>query len=78
MEEKEKMSYEQLEQAAIALQQKCLQLEAQINSVNYTAMRLDYLFKVLKYSTEFGTDFLEYCTKEIEKSLRLQEEPENK
>lgn len=75
MEEKEtkqtKLTYEQLEQAALALQQREMQLEAHINSVNYTAMRLDYLFKVVKYSTEFDTDFLNYCTREIEKILRV-------
>lgn len=75
MEEKEakqtKLTYEQLEQAALALQQRGMQLEAQINSFNYTAMRLDYLFKVVKYSTEFSTDFIKYCTDEIEKILRV-------
>lgn len=69
-----KLSYEQLEQAAAILQQKLLQAEAKIQSINFTAVRLDYLFKVLDKSTHFNKEFIDKCSEEIVSLMTIENE----
>ena len=66
-----KPSYEQLEQGFIQLQQRLMQTEARLGAINLTAMRLDYLFKVLEVAPKLPVDvlnpeFVTQCAKEIE------------
>lgn len=60
-----KLSYEQLEMVAAQLQQRAMQAEARLGSINLTTMRLDYLFKVLDHSTHFCDSFVKDCGAEI-------------
>lgn len=73
-EENAQLSYEQLNQVAQALQQRCMQAESRLNGINYTAMRLDYLFKVLNSSAKFPEDFIENCINEVVELLEIKEE----
>ena len=60
-----KPSYEQLEQGFIQLQQRLMQTEARLRAINLTAMRLDYLFKVLDRATYFPEKFIADSSAEI-------------
>lgn len=71
----DKLSYEQLEMVAAQLQKRAMQAEARLSSVNLTTMRLDYLFRVLNYSTHFSEDFIKDCVAEIVDILKV-ENPE--
>lgn len=80
MEEKEKvetkankLSYEQLEQAAMQLQQRLMMTENKLNSIDFTAMRLNYLFKVLENKDVLSAEFVAKCAKEVEGLLTLDE-----
>lgn len=71
--EQAKLSYEQLENVASQLQQRCAFLEKKIMSIDITSYRLNYLFKVIKHSEAFPIDFVSKCSKEIEDLLTLEE-----
>ena len=73
--EENKLSYEQLVQVANTLQQRCIQAETKLSAINYTAIRLDYLFKVLNREELFPKDFTEACVKEVMELLKI-DEPE--
>lgn len=78
--EENKLSYEQLAQVANTLQQRCIQAETKLSAINYTAIRLDYLFKVLNFKVLnredlFPKDFTEHCVKEVIELLKI-DEPE--
>lgn len=81
MEEKnettqQKFTYEQLEQIAIQMQNKAMRAEAKLMQINFAAMRLEYLFEVLKHSTHFNETFVNACSDEIMKLLEKKEESE--
>lgn len=70
MEEKnettqQKLTYEQLEQIALQLQNRAMQAESRLASINMTTTRLNYLFKVLEYSSHFCDSFVKECGAEI-------------
>lgn len=60
-----KLSYEQLEQIAVQLQNRAMQAESRLASINMTTTRLNYLFKVLEYSSHFCDSFVKECGAEI-------------
>lgn len=74
MEEKKQLTYEQLQQVALTLQQRCMQAEERLAAINMTTTRLNYLFKVLEFETSFSTDFVHKCVTEIESLLEIKEE----
>jgi hypothetical protein len=74
----EKMSYEQLENIAHQLSNQNRQLYISLQeakALNVTK-RLDYLFKVVKYSERFNLEFVNSCISEIEESLKIEETTE--
>lgn len=83
MEEKdttrvEKLSYEQLEQAAMQLQQRALMAENRLRSIDFAAMRLTWLFRVIENKDAFTPEFVNKCSEEIQELLTLEEVPEEK
>lgn len=78
MEEKEmttpKLTYEQLEKVATQLNQRVLVAETKLKTIDFTVVRLTYLFKVLENNSLFSQEFLNKCVKEIEGLLTLEEE----
>lgn len=69
----ERMSYEQLMEAAKMLQQRAIVAEQKLMAINITAMRLQYLFTVLDHSTHFSPEFVDKCSKEIVGLLEVKE-----
>lgn len=84
MEEKvkteNKLSYDDLLNVANQLQQQNMQLRKALQEVNYsnTFKRLDYLFKVMEFPEMFSDTFVENCTKEIEDTMTIPENNEEK
>ena len=80
MEEKnetpKKLTYEQLEQIALQLQNKAMQAEARLNSINLAAMRLDYLFRILDKAPLFPKEFVDECVAEVIDRLEVKKNPE--
>ena len=84
MEEKEvkstetpaKLTYEQLEALAHQLSDQSRKLYMQLQEANKTNLfeRLNYLFKVLKYSGSFRIEFVDKCVSEIEELMTIPEE----
>lgn len=73
-----KPSYEQLEKAVIMWKQRCINTESRLAALNMTTIRLDYLFKVLKYEDAFDTEFIQKCVNEIKSLLEIEEEGKTK
>lgn len=67
IEDKKKLSYEELENVANELHNKCNELFEELQNANLQNMfmRLDFLFKVLKNSKEFDAEFVSLCAEEI-------------
>lgn len=79
MEEKEttqKLTYEQLEQAAVQLQQRLMFAENKLRSINFAEVRLTWLFKVLEHKVDFPIEFVDKCANEIETLLTIEENSE--
>lgn len=78
MEEKDskKLSYEELTNVAVQMQQRAMEAEQKLKSIDLTGMRLHYLFKVIKHTDKgvFTQEFVEKCAKEIEDILTVKEE----
>lgn len=77
MEEKTettKLTYEQLEQAAMQLQQRLMMAENKLRSIDFASMRLTWLFKVIENKDSFSEEFINKSSKEIEELLTLEEE----
>lgn len=77
MEEKTettKLTYEQLEQAAMQLQQRLMMAENKLRSIDFASMRLTWLFKVIENKNSFSEEFINKSSKEIEELLTLEEE----
>ena len=73
--EEKKLSYEELENVAVELQNKCKELYMALQNANLQNLfsRLDYLFKVVENSVNFDTDFVGNCVKEIQNLLTIKE-----
>ena len=79
MEEKknvEKLSYEQLENAAAQLQQRVATLQNQLNGINSAMYRLNFLFKVLEVNKYFPEDFLKSCADEVMDLMIIKDDEE--
>ena len=50
----------------------------QLNGINNTFTRLNYLFKVLENSQHFNSDFIIKCAEEIENTITVPEEIDTK
>lgn len=77
MEEKDtkatKLTYEQLEQAAMQLQQRLMMAENKLRGIDFAAMRLTWLFKVLENKSSFSAEYVNKCAKEVEEILTIEE-----
>lgn len=79
MEEKDtntkapKLTYEQLEQAAMQLQQRLMMAENKLRSIDFAAMRLTWLFKILENKGSFSAEYVNKCAKEVEDILTIEE-----
>lgn len=75
--EQTKLTYEQLNEACAQLYQQNQVLAKQLKEVNMVNMfkRLDYLFKVVKYSDAFNDpEFVGNCIAEIKEAMTIPEE----
>lgn len=82
-EETTKLTYEQLEQAAMQLQQRLMMAENKLRSIDFAVMRLTWLFKVIENKSSFSAEFVDKCAKEVEDILTIENTapeatPENK
>ena len=80
-----KPTYEELEAAMYNLTEKLNKaykdnqyLVNQLNGINNTFTRLNYLFKVLENSQHFNSDFIIECAQEIENTITVPETSDNK
>ena len=66
-----KMPYEELEALAVELNNKVMSLYGELQNTNVTAayIKLEMLFKVLKYKENFSADFIQMCISDIEEML---------
>jgi hypothetical protein len=78
MEEKstKKLSYEELERVAVQLQQRVVNAENKLRSIDYTSIRLNWLFEVLKKKNLFEESFVTKCTKDIQDLLTFDDDTE--
>lgn len=78
MEEKKetptKLTYEQLEQAAMQLQQRLMMAESRLRNIDFASMRLNWLFKVIEYKESFPEIFVNECIAEVKSLLTIEEE----
>lgn len=70
----DKLTYEQLEQAAMQLQQRLIMVENKLRSIDFASMRLTWLFKVIENKDSFSMEFLNKCSDEIKTLLTIEEE----
>ena len=84
-ENAKKPTYEELEAAMYNLTEKLNKaykdnqyLVNQLNGINNTFTRLNYLFKVLENSQHFNSDFIIKCADEIENTITVPEEIDTK
>ena len=84
-ENTKKPTYNELEAAMYNLTEKLNKaykdnqyLVNQLNGINNTFTRLNYLFKVLENSQHFNSDFIIKCAEEIENTITVPEEIDTK
>ena len=84
-ENTKKLTYKELEAAMYNLTEKLNKaykdnqyLVNQLNGINNTFTRLNYLFKVLENSQHFNSDFIIKCAEEIENTITVAEEIDTK
>ena len=84
-ENAKKPTYKELEAAMYNLTEKLNKaykdnqyLVNQLNNINNTFTRLNYLFKVLENSQHFNSDFIIKCAEEIENTITVPEEIDTK
>ena len=79
-ETKQKLTYEQLNEACNQLFQQNKQLTARLREVEQFLgnKRMDYLFKVIEFSTLFHSDFVVNCVDEIEEAMKMPQSEEEK
>lgn len=77
-EDKQKLSYEQLNDACNQLFQQNKQLSLRNRELEQFIMnkRIEYLFKVMEFSTLFHNDFVASCIEELEEVLKLSQSVE--
>lgn len=75
IKEQEKLTYEQLEQAANTLLAQNNELKRTLVELSNAMRRLDYLFKVLEQAHFFSDDFVTKCVAEIEQLMTIPETP---
>ena len=75
-ENKEKLSYEQLEEVARQMEGQLRQVYAKLQEANMNNLfkRLDFLFKVLEMEQMFQLEFVQKCADEIKSILTIPEE----
>lgn len=76
-QENEKLSYEELNEVCMRLEQQNQYLVRELQKANLTNMfkRLDYLFKVVEYSHSFGdAEFVGNCIEEIKEAMTINTE----
>ncbi len=79
--EKQKLTYEELEQAANQLLQVNQQMQAQLRQQDFVNFhqRMTYLFDIIKLAEHFPKAFIKKCTDEVETVITLlEEDPEDK
>lgn len=78
VEEKKKLTYEQLNDACNQLWQQNRQLVIRNKELEQVALnkRLDYLFKIVESSDKFSSDFVVGCINEIEEAMTITPESE--
>ena len=79
--EENKLSYEELNNVCIRLEQQNQYLVRQLQQANLTNMfrRLDYLFMVLQNSSIFNdAEFVSNCVKEIKEAMTIDKSEEGK
>lgn len=76
---KKKLSYEELTNFAVQMQNRAMEAEQRLRNIDMTGMRLHYLFEVLKCAEKayFSSEFLAKCSNEIEDILTIKEEENN-
>lgn len=78
VEDKPKMTYEQLEQVARQLQQRVMAAEGRLMSIDLTSIRLNWLFKVIEHKEFFKEEYVNKCVAEIKDLLNTEEDtPKN-
>jgi len=78
-EEKQKMTYEELEQVTgqLAQQNEMFRKQLEQNQLNEIVARLNFLFKVVESAKYFDKEYLNKCISEIKRTLVVDEpEPE--
>lgn len=75
IQEQEKLTYEQLEQAANTLLAQNNELKRTLVELSNAMRRLDYLLKVLEQAHFFADDFVAKCVAEIEQLMTIPETP---
>ena len=76
-QENKKLSYEELNEICMRLEQQNQYLVRELQKANLTNMfkRLDYLFKVVEYSHSFGdAEFVGNCIEEIKEAMTINTE----
>ena len=76
-QENKKLSYEELNDVCMRLEQQNQYLVRELQKANLTNMfkRLDYLFKVVEYSHSFGdAEFVGNCIEEIKEAMIINTE----
>jgi len=76
-QENKKLSYEELNEVCMRLEQQNQYLVRELQKANLTNMfkRLDYLFKVVEYSHSFGdAEFVGNCIEEIKEAMTINTE----
>lgn len=76
-QENKKLSYEELNEVCMRLEQQNQYLVRELQKANLTNMfkRLDYLFKVVEYSHSFGdAEFVGNCIEEIKGAMTINTE----
>lgn len=70
-EEKNKLTYKELEQAAaqLAQQNEMFRKQLEQNQLNEVIARLNFLFKVVEFAKQFDKEYLGKCIDEIKRTL---------
>lgn len=77
-EERQKLSYEQLNDACNQLFQQNKQLSMKVREMEQFLMnkRMEYLFKVIEFSSRFHSDFVVSCVDEVEEAMKIPQDTE--
>lgn len=78
--QEKKLTYEQLNDACNQLWQQNQQLVKKAKELEQFVInkRLDYLFKVMEFSSSFSSDFVGNCAAEIEEAMTIPQEEQPK